>query len=96
MNAWKSSKGGGVPEGLDRNRAMEARYALGLYNAMLTEEDKMLLQRPDDANTRGEAADIAEKVERMVVHYLREQFLKHFGELPLMLKKPDSKKRKRG
>ena len=56
----------------------------------------MLLQRRDDANTRGEAADIAEKVERMVVHYLREQFLKHFGELPPMLKKPDSKKRKRG
>ena len=45
--------------------------------------------------SRGQA-DIAEKVERMVVQYLREQFLKHFGELPPMLKKPDLKKRKRG
>ena len=96
MNAWKSGKGGSEPEGLDRKRAMEARYALGLYNAMLTEEDKRLLQRPEDANTRGQAADIAEKVESMVVQYLREQFMKHFGELPPMLKRPSSKKRRRG
>ena len=32
----------------------------------------------------------------MVVLCVREQFLKHFGELPQMLRKTDSKTRKRG